>query len=392
MVVADLTHAYHATSGGIRTYIDAKRRYLLGHTEHAHVLIIPGAANGVERGDRWTTYTIASPVIPFAKPYRAFVQRPPLQRALRAAAADVVEVHSQYAEPWQVFKYRNEHPGTIASGYYHTDFSGAYIGGTATKLAGGRAGRWAERRAETYVRALYGRCDLRLAPTPAEAARLTALGVTDVHVAPHGVDLATFNPRHADPDGVRTRFGVPPDALLAVYAGRLDTEKHTGVLVDAVSRVDRRQSAVLLLAGEGPNRAELEARQAAGAPIRVLPYLDKEALAVVLASSDVYVTAGPHETFGLSVVEAQASGLPVVGVAAGALVDRVPASVGRLGPVADAAAMAANLLAVAAEHEAMGRAARQHAEASFSWDATFLHLMTLYGEALERAAASPRAR
>ncbi len=385
MVVADLTHAYHATSGGIRTYIDAKRRYLLEHTEHAHVLIIPGPETAVEHGDRWKTFTIAAPVIPFAKPYRAFVQRPPLQRALRAAAADVVEVHSQYAEPWQVFKYRNEHPGTVASGYYHTDFSGAYIGGTAAKFAGARAGSWAERRAETYVRALYNRCDLRLAPTPAEAERLTALGVPDVHVAPHGVDLDTFHPRRADAARIREIYGVDPDALLLCYAGRLDAEKRTRVMVDAMRRVNRTRPAVLLLAGQGPSRAELEADQVAGAPVRVLPFLDKADLATVLASSDLYLTAGPFETFGLSVVEAQASGLPVVGVASGALVDRVPASVGRLGPVGDAAVMAANVLAVAENRNAMSRAARQHAEASFSWEATFRRLFVLYDEALARA-------
>ena len=52
------------------------------------------------------------------------------------------------------------------------------------------------------------------------------------------------------------------------------------------------------------------------------------------------------ETFGISIIEAQASGLPVVGVAAGAMIDRVTEAMGRLGPVGDGAAMAANILAV----------------------------------------------
>ena len=68
---------------------------------------------------------------------------------------------------------------------------------------------------------------------------------------------------------------------------------------------------------------------------------DRAELARWLASADIYVSAMADETFGVSIVEAQASGLPVVGVAAGAMIDRVTDAVGRLGPVGDADAMAA---------------------------------------------------
>ena len=73
---------------------------------------------------------------------------------------------------------------------------------------------------------------------------------------------------------------------------------------------------------------------------------DRAELARWLASADIYVSGMADETFGVSIVEAQASGLPVVGVAAGAMIDRVTDATGRLGPVGDAAAMARNILAV----------------------------------------------
>ena len=73
---------------------------------------------------------------------------------------------------------------------------------------------------------------------------------------------------------------------------------------------------------------------------------DRSELARWLASADIYVSAMADETFGVSIVEAQASGLPVVGVAAGAMIDRVTDAIGRLGPVDDAEAMAANILDV----------------------------------------------
>ena len=100
------------------------------------------------------------------------------------------------------------------------------------------------------------------------------------------------------------------------------------------------------------------------------------------------------ETFGVSVIEAQASGLPVVGVAAGAMRDRVDGETGRLGPVDDSDAMAANILSVwQADRSRMAAAARAHVEASqFSWDRSLQALFgDLYPAALEsREAASSR--
>ena len=96
----------------------------------------------------------------------------------------------------------------------------------------------------------------------------------------------------------------------------------------------------------------------------VMPgYVESRAkIARWLASADIYASGMADETFGISIVEAQASGLPVVGVAAGAMIDRVTDATGRLGPVGDAGAMAANI-----------QAARRHA-LQFSWDSSMAAL------------------
>lgn len=93
------------------------------------------------------------------------------------------------------------------------------------------------------------------------------------------------------------------------------------------------------------------------------------------------MTAGPHETFGLAVIEAQAAGLPVVGVAGGALRERVPEGLGYLAPVGDAAAMAAGIVRVAAEREQIAQRARAHVERNFAWTRTFTELLADYEEA-----------
>ena len=79
---------------------------------------------------------------------------------------------------------------------------------------------------------------------------------------------------------------------------------------------------------------------------------------------------------------AEAVAYRYVGVASGAMLDRVPPGLGRLGPAGDVAAMAANVESVVAGDRAeMGRRAREHVEARFSWDATFGQLLGLYARA-----------
>jgi alpha-1,6-mannosyltransferase len=99
-----------------------------------------------------------------------------------------------------------------------------------------------------------------------------------------------------------------------------------------------------------------------------------------------------NETFGISVIEAQASGLPVVGVAAGAMIDRVTPDIGRIGPTGDAAAMARNICDVwAGDHAAMAEASCRHAQ-QFCWSNSMEALFgTLYPRAIATAARRARA-
>jgi len=100
-----------------------------------------------------------------------------------------------------------------------------------------------------------------------------------------------------------------------------------------------------------------------------------------------------NETFGISVIEAQASGLPVVGVAGGAMVDRVTPDIGRIGPVDDAEAMARNLTELwRGDPRGVGQASWRHAQ-QFSWRESMAALFgEVYPRALARAAARASAR
>lgn len=163
-----------------------------------------------------------------------------------------------------------------------------------------------------------------LAPSRASLRALLAHGIPRVHLWPRGVDCARFHPRHRD-ETLRRRLGRPGDVLVG-YVGRLAPEKH----VDRLAEVSRIPGVRLVVVGDGPCRARLEA---------VLPdavFLGLRSgheLARLYASFDAFVHAGPFETFGQTLQEAMASGLPVVAPAAGGPLDLVhPGHTGFLVP------------------------------------------------------------
>lgn len=378
LTVCDLTQSYGPSSGGVRTYVEAKRRALLRSTDWRHVLIVPGEKDTVELDGRLTTYKVASPRVPNTEGYRFIVRADKVGEILRLENPDVVELGSPYLLPWEAFKYRTSYPCAVV-GYYHTDFPHAYAGVFVGRALGKAAGAAAERLAQRYARVIYGRCDVVVTSSQSFEDRLRVLGVPRVRTVPLAVDLDTFNPIHRD-EKLRERLELGVDDALLVYAGRLDAEKRVDVLPDAVRRLDPEIPAHLLLFGEGPLRKKLEESTKGNPRIRIGGYVsERSELARYLASADIYVTAGPHETFGLSVLEAQASGLPVVGVRAGALIDRVPETVGRLGPPGSAEEMARNIEQIwRGPLHAMSRSARRHVEENYSWERTFRDIFEVY--------------
>jgi alpha-1,6-mannosyltransferase len=381
--ICDLTQSYAETGGGVRTYLHAKRDHILDRTDHQHVLIVPGPDDERTPNGRSTTYRIASPRVPGSPAYRLLLRSDKVLRILREERPDVIEVHCTYNLPWTALWHRRDHEAAVV-GFTMTDLGSAYVEPGVRRVLGRTAGRAARRLTDRYIEALYGRCDATVAISADMADDLAERGVDGVRWIPLGVDTDRFRPGH-DGHAVRERYGAGTEDLLMVYAGRLDGEKRPDVLVDAFEALPPDFPAVLVLAGEGALREPLAARTRDDARVHVVPFIqDRDELARLLAGADLYVSAMPHETFGLSVVEAQASGLPVLGVRSGAMVERVTdGETGRLVPPDDPEAMAGAMRELAGDRdrlEAMGRRGRAHVERHFSWTRTFERLLELYAE------------
>ena len=384
----DLTQSWSDVGGGVRTYLLHKRRHILESTPHSHLMIIPGPEDGVVEEDRAITVTIASPHVPGSPHYRFMLRNGAVKKALERFRPDLIESQDAYNLPWSAIGYRKRHPDTALVAAYMTDFPTVYCERPFSKVIGKTLAGVCGRICYSYCGALYRRFDAVFGLSEnGGVTKLRAQGVENVDIVPLGVEVGEFAPAKRDP-ALRRKLDLSDDQPLLIYVGRLDGEKKPDVVADAFRKLPNALGAKLVLLGEGPLKEQIASL---GDDRIIMPgYVrSRTELARWLASADIYVSGMADETFGVSIVEAQASGLPVVGVAAGAMIDRVNDAVGRLGPVSDSDAMAQNILDVLqSDRGRMSEQARAHA-LQFSWGSSMETLFSkVYPAAFARRAQS----
>ena len=265
-------------------------------------------------------------------------------------------------------------------GSYHTELA-AY--------AGLRSGTdQLEAIAGAALGAFYGACDVVLSPSPASDQRLAALGIASTRVArwERGVDLDRFDPRLRDAEMFGGRFNV-------LYCGRLTREKGVDLLADAFLRAHAEDPRLhLVLAGGGPEESLL--RERLGDHATFLGWLAGADLPKAYASADAFMFASRTDTFGQAILEAQASGLPVVAVAEGGPLSLIAdGETGVLSAPSPEALSAAVLSIVRAPalRERLRKTALATVQAR-TWDASLRQLAAGYRSALLRTAAPGHVR
>jgi alpha-1,6-mannosyltransferase len=323
MKTLHLTNAYHATSGGIRTFYDALVRDAAAHGRHVR-LVVPGAHDRVEDvSSHARIYTIAAPPSPVVDrryrlvlPHRFLLpDRGPVWKILRDEQPDLIEICDKYALCYLAGVLRKRQ---------HQGHRPVLAGLTCERMDDGlraftRGARVAEIFARWYLKHVYvPQMDVHIANSryTAEELPVNARHPRPAYVRPMGVDTSTFTPArrsHYRRAALRARLGVPHGAPLLLYAGRLSTEKNVDLLPPLVEHLTS-ASAHLVVAGDGPLRRSLE-RLAAGSRARIHfrgHLADRAALADLMTDADLFVHPNPREPFGIAPLEAMAAGLPVV--------------------------------------------------------------------------------
>jgi len=232
----------------------------------------------------------------------------------------------------------------------------------------------------------YGACDVVLSPSAAADERLEKLGVDPASIGrwDRGVDLKRFDP------GLRDESMLPGE-INVLYVGRLTTEKGVDLLADAFLAAHARDPRLhLVLVGGGPEGDALHDRLGNRATFLGWQYGDD--LARIYASADAFLFASRTDTFGNVVLEAQASGLPVVAVGEGGPMTLIADGETGLLAVADAQALATAVHQVV-DSPLLAERLRRAGLASVrtrTWEAAMERLADGYRRALSAEVAAAR--
>ena len=270
---------------------------------HDAIVIAPTAPSGRHNGFR----VIRTPAIPFLQ-FPVGVPNLTLQSTLAEYKPDAIHVASPFLLGGQAIAAANR-LGIPTVAIYQTDIAG-YLQRYGMQFA--------RPLVDKMVAAIHTPATLNLAPTPETAAYLLKLGVPRVAIWGRGVDLDLFHPQRRTAshsiaaDSVGQHAAASAGPLTIGFVGRLAPEKQVHKMKTLFGIPNTR----FVVVGDGPERRRLEA-DFAGYPVTFTGALRGEELAEAYAGLDVFVHFGTEETFGQTIQEAQATGLPVVAPASG---------------------------------------------------------------------------
>ncbi|MGW6425396.1 glycosyltransferase [Nocardia sp. NPDC055053] len=326
MRIVQLANFYGPRSGGLRT---ALHHLGEGYVAAGHevVLIVPGPRRSEEVLPTGALrITLPALAIPCTGGYRAADPRR-VADVLCGLRPDVLEVSDRLTLRGFGRWARRRGVASVMISHERLDrLLGQFLPGPAARRFADIANR---RTADDY--------DMVVCTTDFAREEFQRIGAPNVELVPLGVDLDLFSPRRRD-HRLRADLGVAGYPML-VHCGRLSVEKRVDRSIEAVGALHRAGvPARLVVAGDGPRRESLERRA------RTLPALpggeppvhftgfisDRAMVAKLLATADVSLAPGPHETFGLAALEALAAGTPVVASRSSALADIVTAECGAI--------------------------------------------------------------
>ncbi|MDO6654933.1 glycosyltransferase family 1 protein [Anaerobacillus sp. 1_MG-2023] len=173
---------------------------------------------------------------------------------------------------------------------------------------------WSEPLLWWHFRRMHNKADINLCTSQAILEELNEQNFYNMHLWKRGVDTERFNPELRDSDMRRRLSNDNPDKTLLLFVGRLAFEKEIDSLVPML---EEKPDAHLAIVGDGPYRDELEKNFGHLDNVSFTGFLHGEELARAYASADAFMFPSTTETLGLVILEAMASGLPVIAAESG---------------------------------------------------------------------------
>ena len=163
-------------------------------------------------------------------------------------------------------------------------------------------------------------CERNYCPSSSTKQVLEQRGIRNIEIWSRGIDTQKFSPELKTPE-ILAQYNIPTSKVILLYVGRVAPEKDLDILLEAYRTLPGEvlEKVHLVIAGDGPLKEKLNSSQYPG--VTWTGFVRGRELAELYASSDIFVFPSGTETFGNVVLEAMASGLPVIGVNAGGVTD-----------------------------------------------------------------------
>jgi phosphatidylinositol alpha 1,6-mannosyltransferase len=374
MRVAIVSESFLPTVNGVTNSVRKVLDYLRDHG-HEAIVIVPAAG----APSRYAGFRVHE--VP-ALAYRQFpvgLPSPQVQKLLADFQPDVVHAASPFLLGAQAIAAAGR-LGIPSVAIFQTD-----VAGYARRNHLGAATRFAWR----MVRWIHEGADVTLVPSSASMADLEAAGILKLARWGRGVDLVTYHPNNrTQPTVQRLRQRLAPQGETIIgYVGRIAPEKQ----VERFKALRGMPGIRIAIVGDGPGVNPVK-KELAGMPVTWLGKLTGGELAAAYASFDMFLHTGTEETFGQTIQEAHASGIPVVAPRAGGPIDLVDHGVNGylFDVVPDDAQLRAYVEALVIDEKLrsrMGEAGRR-AVVGKSWNATCDQLVQHYGAVIDARVAA----
>lgn len=305
--IAHIANLYGPKSGGLKTAMNsiAQEYTNLGHDV---MLIVPGERDLVTKKPFGTVVEIKAPIIPFSGGYRIIFDTNKVKEELKKFSPDFLEISDRTTllrladwaktESIDTAFYAHERVDKVVAAFLpFLPFKKPLIDYANQKIA--------------------NKVDHIIATTEYAATEFRRLNLSNnvnskLAILPLGVDLKQFTPENFNSE-LRTNIGSGVKIILACT--RFSKEKDPEFLLDIARACKMNGTQIqLVIAGSGPLAKKLVTNaEKEGLPVSFIGFItDKNYLAQLLASADLFLAVGPIETFGLAALEALASGTPVI--------------------------------------------------------------------------------
>lgn len=361
MRIGMLADAYKPHISGITNYISLSKRYLerVGHEVFVFTF-------GGEDYQDEETNIVRAPGFPLVDTgYYINIRYPAsVQRLLYTM--DVVHVHHPFISGRLALRYcRPRKIPIVFTNHTRYDlYAQAYLPLLPEEIS--------ETFLRAYLSSFCANCDLVIAPSNGIVEVLRRLGVdTPVEVIPNGVEIAPFC--HVEQPISKSELGFVDEDVLLIYAGRLGPEKNLPFLLRAFGGTAKTyENTKLLMVGDGPERDNLEDRvqyMGINEKVRFVGMVPYAEMPRYMAAGDAFVTASVTEVHPLSIIEALAAGLPVLGIRSPGVSDIVEEGFnGLLAPEEDLAVFTAKMVRLVTESQLRQRLSENARRSAAKYD------------------------